>query len=116
MLRECAGRQRELNHRRKLAIQAVWPKRRAIFRKRLLIILRREHCARLHDQIALALVARAIDRGVDAEPGDFVDLAVVRRLLAAGAATNLRDRDRFTAADVATARSFSAIVAQLQTE
>lgn len=42
------------------------------------------------------------------------DPAIVRQLLAAGAATGLRDRDRSTAADVAAARSFSGIVAQLR--
>jgi ankyrin repeat protein len=39
---------------------------------------------------------------------------VVRLLLGAGAATGLRDRDRFTAAEAAEARSFRAIAAMLR--
>ena len=35
--------------------------------------------------------------------------ALVRRLLSAGASTRLRNKDRLSAADVATARSFPAI-------
>jgi len=42
------------------------------------------------------------------------DTAVVKRLLAAGADTRIRNRDRATAADIAQSRSFQNVVSLLK--
>ena len=75
-----------------------------------------------HVDVVVKLLALHADKDARNALGDTAlivasrngELAVVRQLMAAGADTNLRDRDHFTAADVAAARSFNDIVAQLR--
>src|SRR5579859_3716132 len=44
-----------------------------------------EDCSRFHDQVAFALMARAIDRIIYSEPGDLIDFRVMRGRIAADA-------------------------------
>jgi ankyrin repeat protein len=75
-----------------------------------------------HLPVVDGLLAKQADKDAQNEFGDTAliiasrngDVALVKRLLAAGATTRIRNRDRATAADVAQARSFRDVIALLK--
>jgi ankyrin repeat protein len=75
-----------------------------------------------HLSVVSSLLAKQVDKDTQNEFGDTAliiasrngDVSLVKRLLDAGAATRIRNRDRATAADIAEARSLRNVLALLK--